>query len=81
MSDTEGSVLVSIILADSMMLTCLHQNKVIHRQFHTSSPRHVHPFIWVFLKPVLKIIPWIAGKYEMNWDDFCEKKQNNIYIM
>lgn len=47
-----------------MFFNSLSKTKLVYRQFHTSSPRHVHPLIWVFLKPALKGVAWITGRWE-----------------
>jgi hypothetical protein len=50
------------ILPDLMLANSLYRNKFLYRQFHTSSPRYVHPLIWVFVKPALKGLAWITGR-------------------
>jgi len=55
---------INITLPDLMLINSLLTNKIVyHRSFHTSSPRHVHPIIWVFLKPVLKGVAFLTGRW------------------
>jgi len=37
-------------------------NKIVHRSFHTSSPRHFHPVVWIFVKPAIKLVAFITGR-------------------
>ncbi|CAF3880014.1 unnamed protein product, partial [Rotaria magnacalcarata] len=50
-----------------MNFSYLYRHKLIVRQFHTSSPRHVHPLIWIFLKPALKGVAWLTGRSARKW--------------
>lgn len=50
-----------------MLFHPIHHRSVVCRPFHTSSPRHVHPLIWVFLKPTLKGVAWLTGRTTRKW--------------
>lgn len=54
-----------LILADCMFFRPIYQKPFLARPFHTSSPRHVHPLIWVFLKPALKGVAWLTGRWSI----------------
>ncbi|UJR15858.1 hypothetical protein I4U23_002784 [Adineta vaga] len=63
-----------------MLFKSFNQNKFVYRQFHTSSPRHINPLIWVFLKPALKGIAWVTGRSTRKWYRQLPPEKQNIFI-
>ncbi|CAF3637418.1 unnamed protein product [Rotaria sordida] len=62
-----------------MIFKSLYQSKFIYRQFHTSSPRHIHPLIWVFLKPALKGVAWITGRSTRKWYQQLPPEKRSVF--
>ncbi|CAF3842138.1 unnamed protein product [Adineta steineri] len=56
------------------------ENKHIYQKFHTSSPRHVNPILWVFLKPALKGIAWITGRSARKWYRQLPAEKQSVFM-
>lgn len=63
-----------------MLISSVLTTKTVCRLFHTSSPRHVHPIIWVFLKPVLKGVAFLTGRSTRKWYQGLPPEKRSILM-
>ncbi|CAF3416917.1 unnamed protein product [Rotaria socialis] len=63
-----------------MNFSYLIRQKLVVRQFHTSSPRHIHPLIWIILKPALKGAAWLTGRSARKWYRGLPEEKRSIFF-